>query len=141
MKMIPLASLLLFTVFLPSGLGRPQVSCKFSIPATNATGSCDVYDLTKTAEAGAMTYAGANNSYVFSLCENVPSSSVPEACKSVGQAVGYQYDKRTKKCYNIGKLDSTYVVSVNGLCTVTSCRGWTALLNAMHSLLVSSRSF
>ena len=112
MKMIPLASLFLFTVLLPSGLGRPQASCKFSIPATNVTGSCDVYDLTKTAEAGAMTYEDANNSYVFSLCENVPPSSVPEACKSVSQGAAYQYDKKTKKCYNIGKLDSTYVVSM-----------------------------
>lgn len=110
-KMITLASLFLFTVLLPSCLGRPQVPCKFSIPATNATGSCDVYDLTKVAEAGAMTYAD-NNSYVFSLCENVPSSAVPEECKkqNVSQAVAYQYINKTKKCYNIGKLDSTYVV-------------------------------
>lgn len=109
--MIPLASVVLVTVLLPSGLGRPQAPCKFSIPATNATGSCDVYDLTKIAQTGAMTYEDANNSYVFSLCESVPSSSVPEACKSIGQGVAYHYDKRTKKCYNIGKLDSTYVVS------------------------------
>ena len=101
-------------VLLSLGQGRPQVACKFSIPATNATGSCDIYDLTKIAGSGAMTYEDANSSYVFSLCESVPSSSVPEACKKVGQGVAYQYDKKAKKCYNIGKLDSTYVVSKNG---------------------------
>jgi hypothetical protein len=64
-----------------------------------------------------MTYEEGNNTYTFSLCENVPTSSVPEACKSVGQAVAYQYDKKVKKCYNIGKLDSTSVVSKSSPCS------------------------
>ena len=109
-----LASFLLCSVLFSLGQGRPQLqapACKFSIPATNATGSCDVYDLSKIAAAGAMTYEYANSTYTFSLCENVPSSSVPEACKSAGQGVAYQYDEKAKKCYNIGKLDSTSVVS------------------------------
>ena len=98
-------------VLLSLGQGRPQVPCKFSIPATNATGSCDIYDLTKIAGTGAMTYEDTSSNYVFSLCESVPSSSMPEACKNVDQGVAYQYDKKAKKCYNIGKLDSSYVVS------------------------------
>ena len=110
-EMTLLASFLLCSVLFSLGQGRPQApACKFSIPATNATGSCDVYDLSKIAAAGAMTYEYANSTYTFSLCQNVPSSSVPEACKSVGQGVAYQYDGKAKKCYNIGKLDSTSVV-------------------------------
>ena len=110
-KMTLLASFLLCSVLFYLGQGRPQApACKFSIPATNATGSCDVYDLSQIAAAGAMTYEYANSTYTFSLCENVPSSSVPEACKSAGQGVAYQYDEKAKKCYNIGKLDSTSVV-------------------------------
>ena len=117
-----LASLLVGTVLLSIGSGLPQVPCKFSIPATNATGSCDVYDLTKIAQAGAMSFTDANSSYVFSLCENVPSSAVPVACKNVSQAVAYLYDKNSKKCYNIGKLDSTYVVSYAGCMTSVFCK-------------------
>lgn len=110
-------SFLLCSLLLSFGQGRPQVPCKFSIPATNATGSCDVYDLAKIAATGAMTYEDGNNTYTFGLCENVPTSSVPEACKSAGQAVAYQYNKKDKKCYNIGKLDSTSVVSKSSPCS------------------------
>ena len=100
---------LLFAVLLHTGLGRPHVpACKFSIPATNASGSCDFYDLSTVAGEGPRFLSSANHSYVFSLCENVPSSSVPDVCKNVSESVAYQYTSKT--CYSIGNLDSTYVV-------------------------------
>ena len=105
-----LVSLLLFAVLLSSGQGHSQVSCKFSIPATNATGSCDVYDLSDFTEAGAMSFADSNYSYVFSLCQNVASASIPSPCKNASQAVAYQYVNNSQTCYRLGSLDSTYVV-------------------------------
>ena len=98
-------SLLLFAV-LPS-LGSAQASCEFSIPATDATGSCDVYDLSEVAQA-MPTYV--NNSYVFSLCQNVATASIPSPCKNVSGAVAYQYVVKTPACYRLGSLDSVYVV-------------------------------
>ena len=70
------------------------------------------YLLSEIAETGAMTFNAGNQSYVFSLCENVPSSAVPEPCKNVSQSVAYQYSNNSKTCYSIGSLDSTYVVRV-----------------------------
>ena len=90
-------------------LGRPQVPCTFSIPATNASdGSCDVYDLSTTAGDGPITFSTVNHSYVFSFCQNVPANSVPGVCKNVSQSVAYQYTNKT--CYSIGSLDSVHVV-------------------------------
>ena len=102
-----LVSLLLLAV-LPS-LGSAQASCKFSIPATNATGSCDVYDLSEIAQA-MPTYADVNYSYVFSLCQNVATASIPSPCKNASQAVAYQYVVKTPACYRLGSVDSVYVV-------------------------------
>ena len=108
-------SFLLLALLLPSSLGRPQeVSCKFSIPSTNASGSCDTYDLSSIASLGKWPFYDTvkNYSYVFSLCENVPSASLPAPCKNVSQpAVAYQYVNNTNSCYRLGSLDSIYVVS------------------------------
>ena len=98
---------LLFLAVLP-GFGRPQASCKFSIPATNATGSCDVYDLSDFTQA--MPFADSNYSYVFSLCQNVATASIPSPCKNASQAVAYQYVNNSQTCYRLGSLDSVYVV-------------------------------
>ena len=100
--------LMLLSVLLPSSLGRPQVSCKFSIPASNSSGSCDVYDLSKVASSGPRTFSNGSLSYVFSLCENVPSNGVPKVCQNASASVAYQYSDRS--CYSIGNLDSVYVV-------------------------------
>jgi hypothetical protein len=102
-----LVSVLLLAL-LPS-LGSSQASCKFSIPATNATGSCDVYDLSEFTQS-IPTYADSNYSYVFSLCQNVATASVPSQCKNVSQAVAYQYVVKTPACYRLGSVDSVYVV-------------------------------
>ena len=106
-----LTLLLLLSVLLPSSLGSPQVSCKFSIPSTNASGSCDNYDLSAFAEIGAWSFFGDNHSYVFSLCENVPTPAIPAQCKNTSEAVAYQYFNNSKtSCYRLGSLDSIYVV-------------------------------
>ena len=112
-KKMAFLSLVLCIVLLPLSWGRPQVPCKFSIPATNATGSCDVYDLSSIAEIGARSFFVGNHSYVFSLCENVNLSAVPKPCKNASKAVAYQYFNNSKTCYSIGSLDSTYVVRVD----------------------------
>lgn len=102
---------LLLSMFLPSSLGSSQVSCKFSTPATNASGSCDNYDLSAFAEIGAWPYFNDNHSYIFSLCSNVPTSAVPAQCKNTSEAVAYQYFNHSKSsCYRLGSLDSVYVV-------------------------------
>ena len=94
-----LVTILACTLLLPSGWGRPQVPCRFSTPATDAVGSCDVYDLSTVAEMGAKSFSTAHNSYVFSLCENVPSSAVPAPCKNASQSVAYQLPNNSKTCY------------------------------------------
>ena len=106
--MVFLTRLTLLAVLLPSSLGRPQISCKFAIPASNASGSCDVYDLSKVASSGPRTFSNGSLNYVFSLCENVPFNGVPEACKNASASVAYQYSDRS--CFSIGNLDSAYVV-------------------------------
>lgn len=108
MAIVFLTRLMLLSVLLPSSLGRSQVSWKFAIPASNASGSCDAYDLTKVASSGPRTFSNGSLSYVFSLCENVPSNGVPEVCKNASASVAYQYSDRS--CYSIGNLESAYVV-------------------------------
>ena len=104
-------SFLLLSVLLSSSLGRAQVSCKFSIPSTNASGSCDNYDLSTFAEMETWPYFGENYSYIFSLCANVPTSAIPSQCKNTSEAVAYQYINNSKSsCYRLGSLDSVYVV-------------------------------
>ena len=98
---------ILLSAVLP-GLGSPQASCKFSISATNITGSCDVYDLSDFTQA--MPFADSRYSYVFSLCQNVATASIPSPCKNASQAVAYQYVNNTQNCYRLGSLDSVYVV-------------------------------
>ena len=107
--MSSLVNLLLLLSVLPS-LGSPQASCKFSIPATNATGSCDAYDLSDFTQSMPVLYTDSNYSYVFSLCQNVAAASIPSPCKNSGQAVAYQYVNKTQSCYRLGSLDSVYVV-------------------------------
>lgn len=103
---------LLVVSLLPSGLGRSQVPCEFSIPSTNASGSCDTYDLSSIASMRAWTYYDAARAYnyTFSLCDNVPSASLPQSCKNISQAVAYVYVNATGDCYRLGSLDSSYVV-------------------------------
>lgn len=108
--MAALLGILVLSVLLPSALGRPQVSCKFSIPATNASGSCDNYDLSTFTEIGTWPFFTANYSYIFSLCENVPSSAAPKQCSNVSEAVAYQYVNNSNSCYRLGSLNSVYVV-------------------------------
>ena len=126
-----LKSFLLCFVVLPLSWGRPQVPCKFSIPATNATGSCDVYDLSSMVDIGARSFFVGNHSYVFSLCENINSSAMPEPCKNASKAVAYQYFNNSKTCYSIGSLDSTYVV--RGCLLYTSPSPRDATLSRMPS--------
>lgn len=101
--------------FLPGSLGRPHsdaVSCKFSIPSTNASGSCDEYDLSAFTEIVTWPFFNANHSYIFSLCANVPTSATPAPCKNTSEAVAYQYFNNSKSCYRLGSLNSVSVVRV-----------------------------
>ena len=105
--------LLCAAALLPSGLGSPHASCTFSIPSTNASGSCDTYKLAAFAEIKTWPYFNAtgNHSYIFSLCANVPSSALPQPCANASEAVAYQYFNNSKTCYRLGSLKNVYVVS------------------------------
>ena len=101
--------LLLAVLLLPRSFARPQVPCELYVPSTDAAeGICDVYNVSSTASAGPFSYSNGSFNYLFSICEHVSPSAVPEVCKNVSQSVAYQYDSKT--CYSLGDLGSIAVV-------------------------------
>ena len=98
------ALLVLVAVFFRRG----DAACTFLIPSTSNSSQCDGYDLSKIASIGGANYS-ANYSYVVTICENLPASSVPLVCSSKPPAPAYQYDNTS--CTSIGNLSSPFAVS------------------------------
>ena len=82
--------------------------CTFFFPSTTNSNQCDGYDLSKIASLGGANFT-SSLSYVFTVCDNVPASSVPAVCRSKPPAPAYQYDN--KSCYALGSLSSPFAVS------------------------------
>ena len=82
--------------------------CTFSFPSTSDPSQCEAYDLSKIATLGGANFTGAF-SYLLTVCENLPSSSLPKVCGSSPPAPAYQYDSTS--CVAIGNLSSPFAVS------------------------------
>ena len=85
-------------------------NCNFSFPSTADPSRCELYDLSKIASLGGANFTGAYN-YVLTVCENLPSSSIPEACSLSPPSPAYQYfDNGT--CVSLGDIYYPFAVSI-----------------------------
>lgn len=94
-------------VFIRSGHSAP--ACSFSFPSTADSSQCDGYDLFTIASSGGANISSTFN-YVLTICENLPSASIPSVCRSKPPAPAYQYN--TTSCVAIGNLSAPFYVSI-----------------------------
>ena len=85
-----------------------EAACTFLIPSTTNSSLCDRYDLSKIAVVGGANIT-SDYSYVLTICEDLPASSLPLVCRSKQPAPAYQYDHHS--CHFLGKLSSPFAVS------------------------------
>ena len=101
--------LLLVAALARGGAGQ---SCTFSFPSTDDPTQCEAYDLSKIASVGGANFTGAY-SYVLTVCENLPSTSLPAVCRASPPSPAYQYNGDS--CVAIGNLSSPFAVSADFL--------------------------
>ena len=107
-KMAQLA-LLCFCCFLAAFHPSEASSCSFSFPSTTSPSQCESYDLFTLASEGGANFTTSSHSYVLTICENLPPTSIPTACTSNHPAPAYQY--KGDSCLAIGSLNASFAVS------------------------------
>ena len=85
-----------------------EATCTFLIPSTTNSSLCDGYDLSKIVAVGGANIT-SDYSYVLTICENLPASSLPLVCSSKQPAPAYQYNNDS--CNILGNLSSPFAVS------------------------------
>ena len=87
-------------------------NCTFLLPSTDSPERCEQFNLTNLAAIGPVNAAGTSpNAYIFSVCQNVPRSSLPLVCAAKASAPAYQYT--VDSCYIAGNISSIRVYSVD----------------------------
>ena len=87
---------------------QPLADCSFKVPATNAPGYCETFDLTGLPQLN-FTIAGSYT-YALSVCEALTPSNVPTVCSSQPTG-GTAYQFNSSECHLAGLFDSPFVVS------------------------------
>ena len=90
---------------------EPLADCSFKVPATNAPGYCETFDLTGLPQLN-FTVAGRYNvTYSLSVCEALTPSNVPAVCSSSPTGgTAYQFSTQSR-CRLLGLFNSSFVVS------------------------------
>ena len=97
-----------FCCFLAFSFRCEAAGCTFYFPASPGSSECEGYDLSKIASLGGVNFT-SEYSYVFTVCNNVADTSIPDVCGFNAPSPAYQYDKDS--CYSLGSLNSPFAVS------------------------------
>ena len=89
---------------------QPLAICSFIVPATNAPGYCETFDLTGLPQLN-FTVTRLYT-YALSVCEPLTPSNVPAVCSSRPTG-GTAYQFSSTECHLAGLFDSPFVVSNN----------------------------
>jgi len=100
--------LLVFFCLVAVSVRSGEAACTFLIPSTTNSSLCDGYDLSKIAVVGGANIT-SDYSYVLTICEDLPASSLPLVCRSKQPAPAYQYN--SDSCNILGNLSSPFAVS------------------------------
>lgn len=112
-RLLPLYLLLVVQIGQAWSGKASKATTTFHVPATNAPGYCETYDLSKLAAVGGINFTNLDGyMYTLSVGANLDKSKLASACQAKAASPAYQFSAKYG-CFALGNLSSALVVSDN----------------------------